>query len=215
MKRAVLAGLAVGVSVFAALPADAAASNVMRGGCFLNTQGHPLVTGDTQVGVIGDESVTTTGDSPAVPIGATVTCSLKVNGVLVPGTTHSYSDSPVTGIQVGTDPVTYTAGPFDALSLCESVVFADNTAWDEICYALGDTIQLPPQVVIDTLQAIYDVIFGVVDPFVLEPVVCSTLVPISGNYGLVTVAPDGDVYVTDPLVDRDVQLVDCPPYRDI
>jgi len=215
VKRTLLASLAVGASVLVAPAAHATVPNVLHGGCFLDTDGHPLVTGDTQVGVIGDRSVTTTGDSPAVPIGATVTCSVEVNGVLAPGTTHSYGDSPVTGIQLGADPLTYTAGPLDTVALCQSVVYADNTTWDE-CVILGDNIQIPPQTVVDTWNAFWDAFWDVFDPFVLEmlePLVCPPLGSISGTYGLVIIGPDGDLSVVAPLVGKSVLLVDCPPHR--
>ena len=215
MKRTLLACLAVGASVLVAPAAHAAVPNVLHGGCFVDTDGHPLVTGDTQVGVIGDLSVTTTGDLPPMPIGATVTCSIEVNGVVVPAATHSYGDSRVPGIQGGTDPVTYTASPFDTVDLCQSVVFADNTTSDE-CVVLGDNIQIPPQAVIDAVDAIYDALIGVVDPIeleALEPLVCPPLGSISGTYGLVIIGPDGDLSVVDPLVGKSVLLVDCPPHR--
>jgi len=211
VKRTLLACVAVGASVLAAPAAHAAVPNVLHGGCFVDTVGHPLVTGDTQVGVIGDLSVTTTGDLPPMPIGATVTCSIEVNGVVVPAATHSYGDSRVPGIQAGTDPLTYTAGQFDTVDLCQSVVFADNTTWDE-CVVLGDNIQIPPQTVVDTWNAFWDVF----DPFVLEmlkPLVCPPLAAMSGGYGPVIIAPDGDVSVIDPFVDEELVLLDCPPFR--
>jgi hypothetical protein len=183
----------------------------MRGGCrYEYTNG--VVAGDTWVGVQIERSVTTTGDSPATPIGATVTCWIQVNGVTAPGTTHSYGDvAGVTGVQAGVTPISFTAAPAEIVSPCESVAFADGTTTLPLCFALGDTIELVPQIVKDTINQVIDG-WCLVCPETVDQVVCPVLVQLSGRYGSVTIEPDGDVDVPDPLDLGTTRIYDCPPY---
>lgn len=166
MKRAFLAVAAAAVLAAGGLvvaPAGATSSDVMHGGCYFDTS--PRYTGDTMVGVIGDASVTTTGDSPPAPIGATVTCWIQVNGTPAPGTRHSYGDAGgVPGIQAGSDPLVFDATKTDDVALCTSVVFADGFTDGNLCPPI-DTIQIPPQTVVDHVEQVCDLI----DP---RPTVC-------------------------------------------
>lgn len=204
-----MAGLGL-VATMAVTPhAVAVTSDVIHGGCFYESDQNGLSTGLPSVGVIGDFSVTTTGDSPPAPMGATVTCWLDVNGVPAPGTTHTYGDL-AAPVQAGTDPVSYQAGPQDQVDMCQAVTFADGTGTNECFVATGDT--LPPLVVIDIANSVLDTAFGVVDPFVVEPLVCPVLSSLRGNYGPVIVANDGDLYLVDPFSGLVDLLYDCPPY---
>jgi len=149
MKRIVLTTVAVAATMLVTPVAHADNGDVMHGGCFIDSTAVPPPYGSAYAGVIGDQSVSTTGEPPA-PIGATVTCWLEVNGVDVTGTRHTYGDG-TSAVQSGTDPVTYTAGPNDTVALCESDDFADGTSAIN-CFALGDDIQVPPQFVLDLTQ---------------------------------------------------------------
>ena len=116
MKRMLLAALGLGASMLGAPTAHAGNPDVFRGDCFYDTIEGPPNTGDAAyVGVIGDRSITTTGDFPPTPIGATVTCWIEINGAVAPGTTHSYGDiAGIPGVQAGADLVTLSAVPGDS-----------------------------------------------------------------------------------------------------
>jgi hypothetical protein len=212
--RRTLASLVVASATMAtaavALPAAAADSaDVVHGGCFFQTQQQSGST--TNTGVIGDRSVTTTGSPVPAPIGATVTCWIRVNGVAAPGTTHSYGDlAGVPGVQAGADPLTFTGTDADTIDECQTVAFADGTSTTG---CVGATYNPTPcgQTTEDCLVPIEDTLFyGYIDPLV-----CPVLVAHAGRYpGGVTIAPDGDVYVPDPLGLFDSGPVyDCPPYN--
>src|SRR4051812_25121455 len=119
MKRIVFAALALGASMLVVPTAHAANPDVINGGCFFATAEQETVTAGHNVGVIGDYSVTTTGDTPPTPIGAVVTCWLEVNGVVAPGTTHSYGElAGVSGVQAGSDPISYDTTDGDWVLEC-------------------------------------------------------------------------------------------------
>ncbi|MDQ1745759.1 MAG: hypothetical protein QOD07_22 [Frankiaceae bacterium] len=161
MRRGILlAVLALGTSGLAVPGAFATSPDVMHGGCYFDTV---PATADSYVGVIGDQSATTTGGSPPAPIGATVTCWIQVNGFAAPGTTHSYGDvAGEPGVQHGQDPVAFTAQPGDYVGLCWSVAFADHTTADDC--SVDASPQFPPQPVVDVVnsvvQTVHDVLCG-------------------------------------------------------
>jgi len=209
MRRVLLASVAVGASVLFAPTAHAGNPDVFRGDCFYDvTDRPPAPDDDVYTGVIGDRSTTMTGDSPPTPIGATVTCWIEINGVVAPGTTHSYGDvAGIVGVQAGADPASVTADVGDSWELCHRVDFADATTQSE-CEA-PITIQVPPEcggcsvigIVLDAWETY------------LDPVVCSELAQRAGSYpGGVTIDPTGDVTVPDPLSLGLDPIYDCPPY---
>lgn len=209
MRRVLLASIALGAGVLFAPAAHASNPDVFRGDCFYDTIEGPPNTGDQAYeGVIGDRSITTTGDSPPTPIGATVTCWIEINGGVAPGTTHSYGDiAGIPGVQAGADVVTLSAFPGDSWALCHRVDFADATTQSE-CESPIE-IQLPPEC------EGCSVIGMVLDAWVtyLDPIVCPELAQRAGSYpGGVTVDPTGDVSVPDPLGLGLNPIYDCPPY---
>jgi hypothetical protein len=209
MRRILVAAL-LGL-VASMLPAVAQASppDVIRGGCGFDTNEQATLTGGQNVGVIYDLSVTATGGVPALPMDATVTCWIDVNSAVAPGTQFSYSGA---GVQAGVDRISFAAGPGDLVALCESVAFADGTTRPVDCG--GGDPTFPPQEIIDTLNLIFDTINGVLDDAysVVDPVICPVLTSLAGSYGPITIKPDGDVYVPDPLVLLGGPVYDCPPY---
>jgi hypothetical protein len=204
MKRILVVAITLGMSAFVAPAAHADLGDMIEGGCFFDTLENPT---DNTVnrGVIGDHSITTKGTAPT---GATVTCWIEVNGVEAPGTRFSYSG---TGVQAGVDPISFVAGPDDLVAECEVLVFADGTG-DAGCPIDHGDPQLPPQFVLDWINALNDDLVAAEVAYV-DPVVCPVLVTAAGAYpGGLTIAPDGDVYVPDPLGFGINPVWDCPPY---
>lgn len=207
VKRGTLAAAVVGLVTLSAPTAHASKDNVVNGGCSFETQGDPSTTGEHQyVGLMYDVSVTTTRGFPRTPIGATVTCWIEINEVVVPGTVHSYGDLPgLTGVQAGGDRVTFSAGDDDLVFECESVSFADGSMLTPPCPTPLGPFIFPPPVVTDLLDDIFTV--------AVDPAVCPVLASQAGSYPEgVTIGPDGDLTVPDPTGLGWGRLYDCPPY---
>jgi len=205
MRRTSLALAALAVSMSVAPSAHADGSDVIHGGCDFGTV-HNSATGE-DVGTISDRSVTT--DASGAPIGATVTCWIEVDQAEAPGTRFSYSG---TGVQAGANPISFVAGD-GWVRVCQAVTYADGSTEPTSCPD-PTVIQIPPQIcegcsLIDILlRALDDVLIDDVDP-----ALCPVLAQHSGSYpGGITIAPDGDVYVPDPLVLFAGPVYDCPPY---
>jgi hypothetical protein len=209
MRRLLIAALALGTSALVVPSAHASSPDYIWGGCTYNTD-YQSNDGHTFVGRVGTVSVTTTGDGVQVPIGATVTCWIEVNGVVAPGTTHSFGDLPgVTGVQIGAVPTSFTVpDEFATIGICQSVTFADSTT-QSVCYV--PNLQFPEQRYIDLLNQIFDVVDGI-QRTTLDPVLCPVLRQLAGSYpGGVTISPDGDVSLPDPLLLGLDPIYDCPP----
>jgi hypothetical protein len=95
-------------------------------------------------------------------------------------------------------PIAFTAT--DNVSECEQVTFADGSTWDPgvFCPPL-DGITLPPQIVTDLINS------GACPLF-------ATLGAATGGgvLGLLTVGPDGDLYVVNPTRTGYIKIYDCP-----
>jgi len=212
MKRTLITAACLGLSMLVAPAAHAESSNVFYGGCYYDTLGqpaYPAADPTVYTGVIGDKSETFVPGTPPMPIGATVTCWIEINRVVAPGTTHTYGDVGVPGVQAGADPVSFTAGAADEVDLCHTVDFADGTSLSE---CVGPVyIQVPPECPLfgcDILGTINRIIIADVDP-----VACPELAKLAGSYpGGVTIDPTGDVFVPDPLSLGLNPIYDCPPY---
>jgi hypothetical protein len=200
MRTSLVGAVMVGATVLVT-PSAYAATGSTTGGCLLAAANLDNATAGTATGLIGDVSATT--DSTGLPVNATVTCWVDVNGGEVAGSRFSYSGF---GAQDGVDEVAFSATPDDAVSLCEQVGYGDGstTSW---CAPVADAA-VPPRGWIRPVDDILDT----TDPPPIDPTICPVLVEISGNYGAVTIGPDGDVYVIDPLGVGVSQLQDCPPY---
>jgi hypothetical protein len=192
---ATVAAVGLVMSTVPAASASAAGDSIVRG-CFVISDGNGAATGDQQLGVIGDVSVTT--DSSGAPTSATVTCWIDVNGLEAPGTRFSYSG---TGVQAGADQISYAASGEDAVALCQEVVYADGSTDAAACGALRPILPLPIQCDLDWC------VF-----YPLDSVLCPQLKNLVGEYGPITIAPDGDVYIPDPLGLQIDPFWDCPPY---
>ena len=199
MRRLLLVAVLLCSGAFVAPAAHAARPDVIHGGCFFDTVADPSTAGG-QIGVIGDVSITRTGAIPTVPIGATVSCWIEVDGVEALGTRFSYSGF---GVQAGVDRLSYAAADDQIVGGCESVTFADGTTQTYPCPQPLGPFYVPPQPVTELLGEFFDF---------ADPLVCTALSGAAGTYGPVTVRPDGDVYVLDPLSLGLNPLYDCPPY---
>jgi hypothetical protein len=209
-------GMIVGASALAILGAVSpaasanAAGDTTHGGCFFNTDENALATNGQNQGAIGDLSATT--DPSGAPTGATVTCWIEVNNVEAPGTRHSYSG---TGVQAGTDQITFTASDTDTVTECMTVTYADGTTEPEDCPG-ATTLVLPPQQVIDLLDSVFTTLENE-EIALVDPVVCPVLVTLGqatggGVPGVLEIRADGDVYTADPLGLGINPVWDCPPY---
>lgn len=204
--RRVAVAVASVVAAAIATPAMASpAGDVTHGGCFARTAPDAVATDVQRVGVIGDAS--TTVDATGLPTDATVTCWIDVNGVEAAGTRFSYSGA---GLQSGIDDITVRASIVDPLTVCEAVVYRDGSTESGAC----DTVDGPvvPPGLLDQCDDLgccgQAVCFANVDDLV-----CPEFARVAGSYGPVTVGPDGDVYVSDPLgVLGGTPIYDCPPY---
>lgn len=205
MKNQLLVALSLCVGALALPPAaNAVTADVIHGGCGYNTDQNATLTGGQNAGTIYDLSVTTTGDTPPRPIDATVSCWITVNGVQAPGTRFSYSGA---GVQAGADHISFATTDGDRIDMCQSVAYADGTTDTQCPVPVDDS--LPPQRVIDALNNAFGLLNDALVSFV-DPVLCPVLVSLSGTYGPVTIAADGDVYVPDPL-GLIGPAYDCPP----
>jgi hypothetical protein len=212
VKRILLGGLALGLMAVVVPSASAADPDTIHGGCFFDTNSQATATNGSYIGVIGDHSVTTTSATPPAPTSATVTCAIAVNDSVVGSTSHSYGDvGGVAGVQGGADQISFSALPTDSVKLCETVAYADGFTSGPTC-SESTSLQLPPQVVIDTLNGVFDTLTAL-EIAQVDPLVCPQLKAHAGSYpGGINIAPDGDLTVPDPL-DLGLNPVwDCPPY---
>jgi hypothetical protein len=187
--------------------AHASASYTTHGGCFFDTNSQATATNGAYIGIIGDRSVTTTVATPPTPVSGTVSCKIQVNGADASGTEHSYSDANGSGVQAGGDQIAFTAADEDVVTLCQKTVYAGGAETDDWDCAESMHVQIPPQVVYDTLD---DLFINTIDP-----AVCPILKANAGTYGPITIeADDGDVYGPDPLDLGLNPYDDCPVYGD-
>jgi len=184
-------------------PAAQAAGDTVDGGCFVAAANLNDLTSGVATGVIGDVSVTRDGGGE--PSDATVTCWIDVNGSEVAGTRFSYSGF---GVQAGDDRIAFTATPSDVVAVCEQVMSGATTITSECAPVTDKTV--PPASIVQLLNDIWDT----TDPPPIDPTICPVLIVLHGDYGPITIGPDGDVYVPDPIGLGVGHLQDCPPYAD-
>lgn len=209
LTRMLLVGVMASATVAAVAPvASAAVGDTVQGGCFFITDEVVATneTGGNAAGIIGDQS--STQDANGLPVDATVSCQIRFNDVPAPGTTFSYSGI---GAQQGVDTVSFVISPLSSESYCQRVVFADGTDTGWNCTPPFECECTPPADFVAAVHSLLAPVKDVLAPYV-DPVVCPVLVANPGNYGPVTIKPDGDVYVLDPLAPRLNPIYDCPPY---
>jgi hypothetical protein len=189
MFRVVLTA-AVLAAVAATVPtASAGGGYDSAGGCGFDAL-PSRATGGSFAGEISDVSVTTTADGR--PAYASVTCAIRVNGVVAASGTWSGW-----GFQAGAKPYAIDLGPLDSVDYCETFVFGHGAATTSQCLWVDPT-QIPPQAVVDLVDAVAGPVLATV---------CATAAAHAGEYGPVTIGSDGDVSANDPAG----LLLDCPP----
>jgi len=209
LTRMLLVGVMASATVAAVAPAaGATGGDTIQGGCFFYSDQVVAATetGGSVAGTIGDLSFTQ--DATGLPTDATVSCQLRYNDVPAPSTTFSYSGI---GVQAGVDTFSFDVPPQSAESFCQRVVFADGTDTGWNCTPSFTCECPPPPSIADILHALLAPVEDVLAPYV-EPVACPVLAANSGTYGPVTIEPDGDVDVLDPLAPRLNPVYDCPPH---
>ena len=209
LTRMLLVGVMASATVTAVAPAaGAAGGDTIQGGCFFITDEVVATyeTGGNTIAVIGDQS--STRDANGLPTDATVSCQIRFDDVPAPGTTFSYSGI---GVQQGVDTASYAIPPLSQETYCQRVVYADGTDTGWNCTP-PFSCECPPPA--DFVYAIHTLLASVKEllPPYVDPTVCPVLAAIAGSYGPVTIKPDGDVYVLDPLAPRLNPVYDCPPY---
>ncbi|MDQ1700520.1 MAG: hypothetical protein QOG34_2383 [Frankiaceae bacterium] len=214
MRRVFIAGVVLASAVVVAVPSSAATTHNIRGGCGYDSVEVTPAGGYT--GLMYEVSATTVGGVGTAPIGATVTCWITVNGTEAPGTRHTYGDLNGPGVQAGADRISFTAQPHDFVNECQSVVYADNTTSDPDfdCPAIAP-IGFPPQPILDLANTIVRVAQSAVcndERGEVCALLCPQLQRLAGDYGPLTIAPDGDVVVVDQYDVGYNPVFDCPPY---
>ncbi|MDQ1686591.1 MAG: hypothetical protein QOC82_3328 [Frankiaceae bacterium] len=205
VKKTLLGGVAAAVLVMG-LPMTSASADpgdTITGGCHFHTDAQQQATQNQNTGVIEASAVMRT--SAGLPdAGAWVHCKIQVNGVDAPDT---QLDAPANaaGIVQGQKPISFDDqnGTLPS-ALCEKDDWGDTDTSGWYCRASIE-IQVPPQEVIDLLNNTVD------------PIVCPVLKTIGqqtgGNIaGVITIGPDGDVSIPDPLNLGINPVYDCPPY---
>ncbi|HVF06743.1 MAG TPA: hypothetical protein VNA20_18045 [Frankiaceae bacterium] len=187
IKKLAMAALAVGAL---ALNAPAAQADAPTVDCRLRSVQQDTVTGQTFQGALG--GVIAHSD----PTTVTIKCRVTVNGV----TAASTDTGTGVGVAATAKDISFAAGDADVVKVCAD--FTSSHGSGTICVTIG-IIQVPPQVVYDTLDPVLDVVWGTVDP-----VVCAELKKLAGSYagGAIVINSQGDVYVNN------APQYDCPPY---
>ncbi|MDQ1685721.1 MAG: hypothetical protein QOC82_2458 [Frankiaceae bacterium] len=209
LTRMLLVGVMASATVVAVAPvASAAGGDTIRGGCFFTSDEVVATneTGGNAIGAIGDQSFTQ--DAAGLPVDATVSCQIRFNDVPAPGTTFSYSGI---GVQAGVDTISFTIPPLSQESLCQRAVFADGTDTGWNCTLSFGCACPPPADFVAALHALLAPVTDLLAPYV-DPAACPVLAANAGSYGPVTIKPDGDVYLLDPLAPRLNPIYDCPPH---
>lgn len=159
-KKAVFGTVAASIVMLAApvTVAHADPGDTLRGGCAFDPWPQPFLTNGHNEGVILDLSESQ--EAAGGPSVATVDCFVVVNGVEVPGTRVTASGD---GVQENAAWITFTTTRTDGFGLCQQVTFADGSTWNSpdgnnpFCPADAGP-QFPPQVVVDEIQAVYDIV---------------------------------------------------------
>ncbi|HVF06936.1 MAG TPA: hypothetical protein VNA20_19015 [Frankiaceae bacterium] len=183
-----------------ALNAPVAQADVPHSNCHLRSVQQDSVTGQSFQGVLVG------GIAHADPTEVSIRCWITVNGVLQTGADTgaptTANGSKGTAVAVAQKDVSFTAGDTDVVRICYTYTSAHGNG--NGCTTVG-IIQVPPQVVYDTIDGALEQVWPIIDP-----PICSVLKQLAGTYGappvVIVITSEGDIYVNGELV------WDCPPY---
>jgi hypothetical protein len=190
--------------------ASADQGDTLKGGCGFNTDENAVATNGANQGKIYVAAVSQ--EAAGTPSTATVSCWIDVNGVEQGGTRLTVTAN---GVIAGQQDITYSSVTGDSVNECQQVTFADGSTWTAKDGNVGTDcpaateITLPPQAVIDALNAIFDALNGVLS--LVDPTICPVLASLAGTYGPVVIDSTGDTWVNDGL-GLIGKVYDCPPY---
>ena len=208
-KKVLLGSVATAVMVMG-LPMTSASADpgdAIHGGCSFNTDSNQTATQGQNEGVIDATAILlTSANTPDA--GASVHCKIQVNGVDAPGTQLDVSAN-AAGIVQGQAQISFDDQDGTLPSaLCEKDDWGDGDTTGWVCRA-SIVVQIPPQEVIDLLDALF---IGTIDPLVCPVLVQLGQATGGGVPGVLEIRADGDVYVADPLGLGLNPVDDCPPY---
>jgi len=200
-KKALLGSVAAAVMVMG-LPMTSASADPgdsIHGGCSFNTDSNQQATQGQNEGVIEATAISlTSANTPDA--GASVHCKIQVNGVDAPGTQLDVSAN-AAGIEQGQAQISFDDqdGALPS-ALCEKDDWGDGDTTGWVCQPSIE-IQIPPQEVIDLLNSVIDTVNGVLALVDLNPVLCPLLQQVGPQNigGVVIIAADGSLTITDPL----------------
>lgn len=191
MRRLLAAAALAALTAAGAPAASASATGHITGGCFFFTVLDPPGFQGVYEGILGTASVTTYSATNQ-PEQATVTCSIRVLGVVQNPDLNvgSWSGN---GVQVGGKYTAFDADDTDTVEICQSVVYANPTSSDPTTCRSATHAQVPPDAVRDVVH-------------LTDPALCLALRTVQGSYGPVAIRTDGDVVVGGLIT-----VYDCAP----
>jgi hypothetical protein len=190
--------------------ASADQGDTLTGGCGFDTNQQQTATNGANQGVIYVRAISQ--EASKAPSTATVSCWIDVNGVEQGGTRLTVTGN---GAIVGEQQISFASVDGDAINECQQVTFADGSTWTAADGNVGTDcpaateVTIPPQAVIDLLNTLFTT--------VIDPTLCPELITLGqltggGIAGVVTIGPDGDLSIADPLGLGINPIEDCPPY---
>jgi hypothetical protein len=221
LKKLLLAGLAAGMLATAAPMAQANHNGNFTGGCGFDTVNQETATGQSWVGEASVVIVATTPGTPPAPNTpnptasiTNVSCEFFINGVSQ-GTILTAPNG--TGVTANAGRFEFSASETDTTTVCTHATI-NGTPYTHC--ADGEVTQIPPQAVIDAINAVFQIIADATAG--LDPLLCSviwlvaptvnSLEATTGLYIDVQASGDCDIYLGDtPEEDR---LIDFFPYND-
>jgi hypothetical protein len=208
VRKILLSCLAAGL-LGVTVPAAHAAYPSYRGGCsyasFENGTGTGALGGrNVYTGVVYLLAVSTDDSFNKVPDGGpiTVTCELWINGVKQRDVLGPVSG---TGVVAGAAPLQFRARYDDVVNLCERVTTARGSGL--IC-AEATTSQIPPQPIIDAINAVLDLplpVGGSIRELLVDPALALYAELVRIGDAAVCAVLGGDVLV------EGYWIYDCPP----
>lgn len=200
MRRTTIAALALTLAALGAGPAAAHGDSTYRGDCGYRLVAQEAVTGGDNhyVGVVSSDVVAYSPSDGNI-VGATVTCTIEVDGVLVASASGTGY-----GAVLFAERVEFDIDDTDVVHLCWTVDFTtDDTPTAADC-ARATTLECCPFIT-DPIVEAFNLASAAVGEYV-DPTACAALAELAPGVGPVTVDDEGDVFVSGE------PMWDCPPY---